>query len=70
MPFTTPSVSSIAFKIGVIAFVVQDAAEKIFHQDCIRFGLHREQYLVLLYRERLIKLYLLLQKLSDDSRPP
>jgi hypothetical protein len=45
MPFTTPSVSSIAFKIGVIAFVVQDAAEKyLFHQDCIRFGLHREQF--------------------------
>jgi hypothetical protein len=30
MPFTTPSVSSIAFKIGVIAFVVQDAAENIY----------------------------------------
>jgi hypothetical protein len=36
--------------------VVQDAAEKyLFHQDCIRFGLHREQYLV---PGRLIKLYL------------
>jgi hypothetical protein len=28
-PLTTPKVSSTAFKIGVIAFVVQDA-EKIF----------------------------------------
>ena len=28
-PFTTPKVSSTAFKIGVIAFVVQEAAEKI-----------------------------------------
>jgi hypothetical protein len=28
-PLTTPKVSSTAFKIGVIAFVVQDAAEKI-----------------------------------------
>jgi hypothetical protein len=29
MSFTTPKVSSTAFKIGVIAFVVQDAAEKM-----------------------------------------
>ena len=28
-PFTTPRVSSTAFKIGVIALVVQDAAEKM-----------------------------------------
>jgi hypothetical protein len=71
MSFTTPKVSSIAFKIGVIAFVVQDACRKISISSGIVF--------VLVYTMNNIwyplpgavnKPYLLLQKLSGDSRLP
>jgi hypothetical protein len=67
MSFTTPKVSSTAFSIGVMAFVVK-AAEKIsISSDCIRFGLHHEQYLVLLYLEQSIILYALLKCLLNAS---
>jgi hypothetical protein len=55
MTFTTPKVFN-CFQYGVMAFVVQEAAEKMsISSDCIRFGLHHEQYLRL--TERSIILY-------------
>jgi hypothetical protein len=38
-----------------MAFVVQEAAEKMsISSDCIRFGLHHEQYLVLLAEQSIL----------------
>jgi hypothetical protein len=51
-----------------MAFVVQEAAEKMsISSDCIRFGLHHEQYLVRLYPERSIILYVLLKLMSTQT---
>jgi hypothetical protein len=47
-PFTTPKYLQLLLVLGDGICCTRSGRKYLYHLDCIRFGLHHEQYLVLL----------------------